>query len=330
MSCKAVAEAVSRFVRASALDADDGGGAVTMALLGDDASIDRTIREAVEAFESKYGKAATARIGRGEGEFNNVKGELANFVINREQHELKHGQESGHSLVILDDFAKASTADVSSLHGAWERERPFLRYRGETYDMSGIVFMPVYRGERLANAAEQLGWKSAIEQFYESLVRADSKEGSMAASSLTPAAAVGRIGRGFVMEPYSSNDCRFVLPARDSTRSSFGHPLVYLALLPIIFALWRHFGAKGLVVRDPSAGGDEKRGTQAVKGRQRATSVGAAKPGKKRRNKASSKGSNMYKMKKVELQEELERRGVKFRKSAKKSELVDLLEQSDM
>ena len=145
--------------------------------------------------------------------------DLARFVRQRDAHEERYGHDPGYALVVLDDFDAASAADVSSLHGAWEKERPVLRYEGDTYDLSGLVFMTVFRGEVLARDARRDGWKAAIEAFYE---RKTLEEGvSGGTSSLTPAAAVGRMSGGVVLRALAVDgvvgtgipaDCAFTLP----------------------------------------------------------------------------------------------------------------------
>ena len=142
--------------------------------------------------------------------FARLKSDLARFVKRRDAHEERYGHSPGYALVVLDGFDTASAADVSSLHGAWEQERPVVRYNGHVYDLSGIVFMTVFRSDTLAKNARESGWKTAIEEFYERSLLKDSGRG---ASGLTPAAAVGRMGGGVVLSPVSTDqDCVFSLP----------------------------------------------------------------------------------------------------------------------
>ena len=131
--------------------------------------------------------------------FGMLKRDLATFATRREAHLGKFSAASAsHALVVLDDFSAAGPDAVSSLHQAWEREHPLLRYDGKTHDLSGFVFLTVFRGAEHARRARDVGWRRALEYAWQPA------EGQKA-HALTPEAAAGTLSGGFVFEPFPSD-----------------------------------------------------------------------------------------------------------------------------
>ena len=339
--CQEVADKISRFASTASLF-DGGGSSFALALFGDQAAIEGTVIAAKEAFRSTYGPQSFKRLGSGSGGSTHLKRELARFVRRRDEHEERYRHDPGYSLVVLDGFEEASAADVSSLHGAWEKERPVLRYQGDMYDISGLIFMTIFRGEALAQRAQHDGWKAAIEAFYESNVLGDAAN---SASDLTPEAAVGRMSGGVVLRALAADevlssgipvDCTFELPGgglggskinvysgggQDGFRSWFVGGVVLLLLF--VFGWRRVNGGRG---------GGERKATCLVADKKRAVVRNKQSVNKQPRPSHSDRsypevaGSNTALLKVKELQAELKRRGEKT--SGLKADLVKRLERS--
>ena len=218
------------------------------------------------------------------------------------------------------------------------------------YDLSGFVFLTVFKSESLAQDARRDGWKPAIEAFYERRAPQDS------ASGLTPAAAVGRMGGGFVLNALGADeirgsaistdsDCKFVLPrfgsggssaagsqsrsARNTLlgtgirESAYFTPSVFVLLLLIILAWWRVASSGGggrspactddTPLRSTATGADDKIGSPRSSGRKdRINRQGVARRG--------ILSTRLEKMTVKELRAQLKSRGQKT--SGRKVDLI--------
>ena len=144
-------------------------------------------------------------------------------------------------LIILDNFATANPTVVSALHQAWERERPSLRHQEVTYDLSRYIWLVVFRGEDLAASIRSTGsndWREPLLGHWSSLVANSNQE------ELTPAAAVGRISGGYVLNAVPHD---FVVPegcqvSREENKSSSPLADNAFVLLPLlVLFLWYCF-----------------------------------------------------------------------------------------
>ena len=164
---------------------------LTVALFGNDATLDNVLNIAQHSFPQHITISSFST--------SKLKFKLSQFAAAVEDYtQDPTGDEQMQApLIILDNFTNAGASSISSLHQAWERERPFLKYKGNTFDFSSYIWLILFRGESMEQKVREIGYRSALEKHWSS--------SSFKKHQLTSEAAVGRISSGFVLNQVSKD-----------------------------------------------------------------------------------------------------------------------------
>ena len=180
---------------------------LAIALFGDDTTITKVLDVALNIFPRHLRVSS----------FQHLKQDIAQFSIHTPPAEETDEEEDDAAtaatntfnqspLIILDNFTTADANAVSSLHQAWERERPYLRHEGQTYDLSSYVWLIAFRGETIFHDkkiknedVKEKNIQHGKNHWRDPLLAHLSTLSSTNQHSLTPEAAIGRLSGGFVL-----------------------------------------------------------------------------------------------------------------------------------
>ena len=182
---------------------------LTIALFGNDTTITKVLDVALNIFPRHLRVSS----------FQHLKHDIAQFSIHTPPAEETEEEDEDAAatatstntfnqspLIILDNFTTADANAVSSLHQAWERERPYLRHKGQTYDLSSYVWLIAFRGETIFHDKQikneddnKKNIQHGKSHWRDPLLAHLSTLSSTNQHALTPEAAIGRLSGGFVL-----------------------------------------------------------------------------------------------------------------------------------